>query len=65
MFELSFGELFVVAFVTIAVVSAPWWPKLGAAIAEVLVAPKPAGDKTAPKPGSGSNRDASGESTRG
>jgi hypothetical protein len=37
MFELSSGELFVVAFVTIAVVSALWWPRLGAAIAELFV----------------------------
>ena len=36
MFELSSGELFLVVFVTVAVVSATWWPRLGAAIAEAL-----------------------------
>lgn len=30
---LTSGELFVIGFVTLAVVSAPWWPRLGAAIA--------------------------------
>ena len=33
MLGLTSGEMFVVAFVTIAVVSAPWWPRAGAAIA--------------------------------
>jgi hypothetical protein len=36
MFELTRGELIVVVFVVAAVVSAPWWPRLGAAIAERL-----------------------------
>jgi len=30
---LTSGELFVIGFVTLAVVSAPLWPRLGAAIA--------------------------------
>jgi hypothetical protein len=30
---LTSGELFVIGFVTLAVVSAPMWPRLGAAIA--------------------------------
>jgi hypothetical protein len=34
---LPHGELLVIAFVVIAVVSAAYWPKLGAAIAESLV----------------------------
>jgi len=33
MFGITGGELLVVAFVVIAVLSAPWWPRLGAAIA--------------------------------
>lgn len=33
---LSNGELFVVAFVVIAVVSARWWPRLGALVAETI-----------------------------
>ena len=35
-FGLTNGELFVIGFVTLAVVSAPWWPRLGAAIAVKL-----------------------------
>ncbi len=31
------GELFVIAFVTIAVVSATWWPRIGADLGESLV----------------------------
>ncbi len=36
MLGLTGGELFLVIFVTVAVVSAPWWPRLGAAIGELL-----------------------------
>jgi hypothetical protein len=36
MLGMSAGELFLVAFVTIAVVSAPYWPRAGAVIAELL-----------------------------
>jgi hypothetical protein len=36
MLGLTGGELFLVAFVTIAVVSATWWPRLGAAIGELI-----------------------------
>jgi hypothetical protein len=32
MLGLTGGELFVIAFVVITVVSAPWWPRLGAAL---------------------------------
>jgi hypothetical protein len=32
MFGLTNGELFVVVFIVVAVVSAPWWPKLGEAV---------------------------------
>jgi hypothetical protein len=30
LFGLTGGEAFVVGFITFAVVSAPWWPRLGA-----------------------------------
>jgi hypothetical protein len=33
---LTFGEFFVVAFIVVAVVGAPYWPRLGAAIALAL-----------------------------
>jgi hypothetical protein len=36
MLGLTAGELLVVGFVTVVVVSAPWWPRAGAAIAELL-----------------------------
>jgi hypothetical protein len=36
MLGLSRGELFLVVFVTVAVVSAAWWPRLGAALGELL-----------------------------
>jgi hypothetical protein len=51
MLGLNGGELFVIGFVVIAVVSARWWPMLGAAIAERLAgapsdpAPVPPGDE--------------------
>lgn len=46
--ELTPGELFVVVFITVAVVSAPWWPRAGAALARLLAgergnAPPPSG----------------------
>jgi hypothetical protein len=31
------GELVVIAFVVIAVLSATWWPRIGAAVGEMLV----------------------------
>ena len=37
MFGLSGGELFLVVFITLAVVSAPWWARLGSALGEMLV----------------------------
>jgi hypothetical protein len=36
MLGLTNGELFVVAFIVVAVVSAPWWPRAGGAIAAAL-----------------------------
>jgi hypothetical protein len=36
MLGLTSGELFVVVFLTLAVVSAPWWPRLGEAIADLV-----------------------------
>lgn len=36
MLGLSGGELFLVVFVTVAVVSAPWWARLGGALGEML-----------------------------
>jgi hypothetical protein len=66
MFELSSGELFVVAFVTIAVVTALWWPRLGATIAEFLAAGRERKRPSAAPPRNpGSNRPPSGESSRG
>jgi hypothetical protein len=37
MLGLTGGELFVVVFIVVAVVSATWWPRAGAAIFEALV----------------------------
>ncbi|MEB2312865.1 MAG: hypothetical protein OZ921_08835 [Sorangiineae bacterium] len=34
------GEIFMVVFITVAVVSAPWWPRAGAAIAAALAGKK-------------------------
>jgi hypothetical protein len=34
---LTGGELFVVAFIVVAVVSAPWWPKLGEFVLTTLL----------------------------
>ena len=36
MLGLTNGELFVVVFIVVAVVSAPWWPRTGAALAVSL-----------------------------
>jgi hypothetical protein len=36
MLGLTFGELFVVVFIFVAVVSAPYWPKAGEAISVAL-----------------------------
>lgn len=47
MFGLTGGELFVIAFVVIAVVSAPWFPRLGAFIA-VRLAGAPEADAERP-----------------
>jgi hypothetical protein len=37
MLGLTGGELFVVVFIVVAIVSASWWPRAGAAIFEALV----------------------------
>jgi hypothetical protein len=50
MFGLTGGELFVVVFIVVAVVSAPWWPRAGGAIAVALVGRA----KKSPRPRSGS-----------
>jgi hypothetical protein len=36
MLGLTNGELFVVVFIVVAVVSAPWWPRLGEAVFKLL-----------------------------
>ena len=36
MLGLTNGELFVVVFLVVAVVSAPWWPRTGEAVAVAL-----------------------------
>jgi len=36
MLEMTRGELFIVVFVTVAIVSAPWWGRAGAALGRVL-----------------------------
>jgi hypothetical protein len=52
MLGLSHGELFVVTFVVVAVVSARWWPLLGAFLGETLASRRGA----APEPPSDSAR---------
>jgi hypothetical protein len=37
MFGLSGGELFLVVFITVAVVSARWWARLGSALGELSI----------------------------
>jgi hypothetical protein len=41
MLGMTGGELFVVVFIVVAVVSAPWWPRLGGVIAIVLAGKRP------------------------
>lgn len=36
MLEMTPGELFIVVFVTVAVVSAPWWGRVGAIVGRAL-----------------------------
>lgn len=45
MLGLTNGELFVVVFIVVSVVSAPWWPRLGGAIAVALAGKSRAGTK--------------------
>jgi hypothetical protein len=46
-FEVTHGEVFVIVFVTVAVVSAPWWPRAGVAVARALGGGS--ADKSGPK----------------
>lgn len=46
MLGLTFGELFVAAFITVAIVSAPLWPRAGGAVARALFAK---GEREPPK----------------
>ncbi len=46
MLGLTSGELFVILFILVMVVSAPWWPALGEAIAVRIAG----GDKGDPPP---------------
>jgi hypothetical protein len=51
MFGLTGGELFVIAFVVIVVVSAPWWPRLGEAILiRLMGAPTDSGERRSDAP---------------
>lgn len=43
--ELTPGELFVVAFITIAVLSAGWWPRLGEALMVAISGSRAARDR--------------------
>lgn len=36
MLEMTRGELFIVVFVTVAIISAPWWGRAGAALGRLL-----------------------------
>jgi hypothetical protein len=56
MFGITGGELLVVVFVVVAVVSAPWWPRLGAAIALRLSGVSPEAEARSSAP-SGEPRD--------
>jgi hypothetical protein len=40
MLGLTNGELFVVVFIVVAVVSAPWWPRMGEALFKLLTRPR-------------------------
>jgi len=48
MFDLTAGELFVVVFITLAVVSAAWWPRLGEFVALTLTGQRRAARDSAP-----------------
>jgi len=41
MLDLTQGELTIVVFVTVAIVSAPWWGRAGAAIGRKLASERP------------------------
>jgi hypothetical protein len=45
---LTHGELFLVIFITVAVVSAAWWPRAGAAVAGLLWGRKARSDADPP-----------------
>jgi hypothetical protein len=48
MLGLTSGEMFVVAFIVIAVVTAPFWPRLGEAIAGMLARDGAEGEEQPP-----------------
>ncbi|MBX3130832.1 MAG: hypothetical protein KF718_29200 [Polyangiaceae bacterium] len=50
MLDVTPSELVVIAFITAAVVSAPWWPRLGAALAARLAGPDPGADPGGDEP---------------
>ncbi|HVU00592.1 MAG TPA: hypothetical protein VHE30_02530 [Polyangiaceae bacterium] len=54
---LTFGEAFIVVFIVVAVVSAPYWPRMGAAIAVAIVGKN--APRETPAPGEPSKPDAS------
>jgi hypothetical protein len=43
MFALTGGEIFILGFIVVAVVSWPWWPKVGESVAMLLAGDKPSG----------------------
>lgn len=53
MFGLSGGELFLVVFITLAVISAPWWARLGSALGEMAARRRPGSEA----PSDGKNPD--------
>ncbi len=50
MLGLTSGELFVIVFILVMVVSAPWWPALGEAIAMRIAGEDEDEDKAEPPP---------------
>ena len=52
MFGLTAGELFLLGFIVVAVVSWPWWPRLGAAVAGLLAGGHERSEPESGEPGS-------------
>ncbi len=46
MLGLTNGELFIVVFVVVAVLTASWWPRMGEAVAEMLAGRPEAGPES-------------------